>query len=84
MFRPEHKVALRRQIQSLAALKLPEDHPFAAEVNAEIASQALLLEEIRIEIHNQLLGQGKPALGPIPHNAGVDISNGVFVAPTGE
>lgn len=64
MLRAEHEAALRQQIQSLVALKMPLDHPLATEMNETLAGQALLLEEIRIEIHNQLLAakREKPTL----------------------
>lgn len=64
MFRPEHIEALRHQIRSLNAAQLPKDHPFAGDFNVTIGDQAKLLEEIRIEIHNHLLGRPSPIAVP--------------------
>lgn len=59
MFRPEHEAALRHQIRSIDRLQLSELDAFGAEFNQVVKEQARLLEEIRIEIHNQIFASKK-------------------------
>lgn len=67
MFKPEHEAALRIQIRSLAAMcGLPADAPEVLKILGDtMADQARLLEEIRIEIHNQILAS-KPKIVATP------------------